>query len=215
MSNQTPGALAVCVSALWRPDHAFGWLLRMQDRRRGFLGGMTVTGLGLLYTLTVAGLHKGGAEPVVKPVLPIRNDRYYLWLCFLTVPTFVATWLVFSRTAHTAAHALGGRCDPVQTRDLCGLAIALPTLVTMWVPESAMALLLIGKQVTWEAMRAWGERWPGNVIHTSRQIVGVFWMMGLATAALRQIHGLSWPRAALASMAGLAPAGAIVGFIIR
>jgi hypothetical protein len=179
------------------------------------MGGGSAVALGLLYSLTVHLLQAGGAEPVVKPSLPIRRERYYAWLRFLTLPTFLAMWLSFSRIAQRTARALGGRGHDADTRALSGVALSLPVFITMWVPETIMALLLVRKVVSWNAMRDWGNRGPGLAFHNTRQIAGVLWMLALGAIALREVNGLSWPRAVLATLAGSATSGALGALVIR
>lgn len=198
-----------------RPGRAFRELLGVEASRRAAIGRTSAVGLGLLYSLTVAGLQAGGAEPVVRPALPIPRQRYYFWLTFFTVPTFAAIWLSSSRATNAAARKLGGTGSAADTRSALGVALSLPILITMWVPETTMALLLVSGRLSWQRMRTWGEHGGGLAFHVARQVIGVLWMLALATVAVRQAHGLSWPKAALAAGAGMAPAGGITALVIR
>ncbi len=201
--------------AVTRPARAFHELLSVEPSTHATAGRTSAVGLGVLYSLTVAALQAGGAEPVVKPALPIARHRYYFWLTFLTIPTFAAIWLAWSQTAHAAARALGGRGTVEDTRTALGVALALPIFITMWVPETVMALVLVTGRSSWAGMRSWGERGFGLRFHLLRQVLGGLWMLALATVAMRQVHGLSWPKAALAAGAGMAPAGGITALVIR
>jgi hypothetical protein len=198
-----------------RPAGAFHALLSVDRQTRTAIGRTSAIGLGLLYSFTVAALQAGGAEPVVKPTLPIARRRYYFWLTFLTVPTFAAIWLTASQAAHTAARTLGGHGTADDTRAAMGVALSLPVLITMWIPETIMAVLLVTGRSSWQEMRRWGEHGTGLVFHVLRQVLGGLCMLMLTTVALRHVHGLSWPRAALAALAGLAPAGGLTALLIR
>ncbi len=197
-----------------RPARAFRELVSMEQSTRA-VGRTSVVGLGVLYSVTVAALQAGGAEPVVKPALPIARRRYYFWLTFLTVPTFAAFWLTASQATQGAARRLGGRGRASDTRSALGGALSVPVFITMWVPETVMALLLVTGRSSWAGMRRWGEHGAGLVFHVARQVLGVVWAFALATVAVRQVHGLSWPKAALAAGAGMAPAGGITALVIR
>ncbi len=124
-------------------------------------------------------------------------------------------WLSFSAAAHAAATALGGRGNRRSARALCGVALSLPVFVTMWVPETIMALLLVSGRLSWDRMRAWGERGAGLRFHFIRQIVGVFWTLALTTLALKEDYSLPWPKATLAALTGMMPAAAMTALVIR
>lgn len=190
-------------------------MLSLRPRPRKAVGAGSVIATGVLYSVTCALLQRGGARPVVRPVLPIPSDRYYRWFTYLTLPTFLAIWLTYAISAHRIAQRLNGAGSAGDTLALTAPALSVPLVVTMWVPETAMALLLVSGRFSWDEMRAWGERQPGLGFHVARQAAGGLWMLALGTVAVREVHRLSASRALLASIAGALPAGALIGITIR
>lgn len=178
-------------------------------------GLIAILGLGILYTLTCVGLYAGGAEPLAPPALPIAVREYYRWLALFTIPTFLAIWLAFSLTAHRVAHVFGGRGNLRPLLDGTGIGLALPVFVTMWLPETVMAIALLLGIVDWTTMSGWQHVPAWKIFNDGRQYLGGAWMLVLVTVAIRLAEGVSWGRAACASLAGLIPASAISYLVIR
>lgn len=96
-----------------------------------------------------------------------------------------------------------------------GVALALPVLVTMWMPEADMAVALLAGIVDWPTMKGWQEVPAWQIVNDARQLLGGAWMWLLAAVAIREAHTVSWTRAAVATGVGLIPAAAISYLVIR
>lgn len=85
----------------------------------------------------------------------------------------------------------------------------------MWLPETVMAVALLLGIVDWKQMSGWQNASVWRLFNDGRQYLGGAWMLFLVTVAIRLAEGVSWERAACATLAGLIPASAISYLVIR
>ena len=173
-------------------------------RRRLDLAAGVVLSYGVLYTITAAVLALQGRRPVVRPVLPIPEERYYAAQAMFTIPVAAASWLVMSGAARSALAATGHRTYLRVCATVLGFSAHVPWIVGMWLPETAVAFFF---------PQYWGAPegsspvvdWIGSYYLWAVSA----WAIGLSTGALHDGARAGWRRSLLAAVFGV---GASTGF---
>ncbi|WP_448003066.1 YIP1 family protein [Agromyces bauzanensis] len=168
---------------------------RLVEGGRLDLASAAVGVYGVLYTGTAAVLAVRKRRPVVRPVLPIDEKRYYAWQTLFTIPVVAVSWIALSGVAWATLRATGHRARLRDCATVLGFASSVPWIVGMWVPETTVAAAF---------PEYWGApegsppvvRW-----FASSYLYGVTaWVIGLSVVALRAGTGASWARSGLAAM---------------
>jgi len=193
---------------VFRPRAAMQALI--EDRYRVAYALLIYLFLGVLYTFTVQMAYARGFGAQVRPFLAIPAERYYFWQRFYQIPLFLVAFIVFSGTTRLMALAFRGTGSFESAFALCAVAMTLPMLLTMWVPE---AILFYATAPGYSPSGAWGLAW--QLFHALRQIAGVLWplvLIAMGLARLERIHGAA---AALVTLVAFLPTGALMVVFIR
>jgi hypothetical protein len=124
--------------------------------------------LGAIYTFTVQMAYARGFGAQLMPFLAIPAERYYFWQRFYQIPLFLAAFIVFAGTARLMALAFRGTGCFESALALCAVAMTLPMLLTMWVPET---ILFYATAPGYSPSGAWGVVW--ELFHAIRQTAGI------------------------------------------
>ena len=109
-----------------------------------------------------------------------------------------------------AAMAFGGRGRFEDVFAVCGVAMTLPMLLTMWVPET---IIFIAAPPGWAPAGAWGT--VVTVFHVARQVAGIAWPLVVIARTLARAERIGgWAAAAVTAVAFL-PVAALMAVFIR
>jgi len=183
-----PSARGVLARVIFRPGRTFAALA--SDPKRFQTGLRAVIGLGLLYAATSALLGAGGALVTAPAFLPFSAVNYYFFQMIFALPLFLAAWLLAAAAGRVLARLLGGRGSWKTTAS--GLAFAfVPPCLLIWLPPTAFGGFLLAGMPQAEFMDLLAE--PGwlQIAGWSYHALAVLWMVALAAASLRAVHGLS------------------------
>jgi hypothetical protein len=191
-----------------RPRKTFEQLLA--DPRRLTYGIGALLLIGVLYTLTVAGLALAGATIVVPAWIAIPADRYYYWEIFFGAPVYFAGWILAAGIVQLLSKPFGGRGSFEQSLAVLGFALTLPGFVT-WIPETVeTGFLLTGAMTQPEWLELIERPGPWKVIFQIYQVVALGWYLVLFPLAVRAVQRLRWlPSVLLGHVTVL-----VVGFVI-
>jgi hypothetical protein len=193
---------------LYRPQRGLGDLL--QEPRRVAYGLLIYLFLGIIYTVSVQMAWARGFGAGVTPFLAIPADRYYSWQRFFQIPFFLVAFITFAGTARLVAAAFRGGGSFENAFALCAVAMTLPMMLTMWVPET---IIFFAAPPGYAPSGAWGTVWL--LFNIVRQVAGVLWplvLIGLGLARSERIGGFA---AAAATTVAFLPTGALMVIFIR
>jgi hypothetical protein len=197
--------------ALLRPDKTLEGLIKAKHPLRG--AGLSVVGVGVLYSATSAVLAMAGAVPTAPVFFGLDVDNYHFWQMAFGLPWALATWLLTAGILRL----LGGRRKSGPgfgaTAALTGI-IWSSLLVVAWVPAGIYAVFTaLGMgQAEWVGILSQPGIW---------QTTYLVYYAGAAVLAVRDfilaarlVHKGSWVGAVPAGVAAAAVAiGAYVAFI--
>ncbi len=137
-----------------------------------------------LYAITALIYYAIGRLPAVEPWMPIREEVYYLYQVFWTIPWGLITWIAFSGVAHLLA--IAGRQDATaytyeDALAVCGLGWVVPSAILMWMPETLLAPIF-------------GVFWPAWIETLRLMVLPVAWQIVLVAVGLRETHAVGWVR---------------------
>jgi len=168
-----------------RPRSATRALMREMERVKLGVGSTVL--FALMYSYAALMLHYAGIKPAIKPLLPIKKDRYYLWQSFFTLPWSVTEWYI----GLLAVHGICGRQMPHTTlSDLVGpfsFASIVPWLYLAWFPETTIIPARGGDDPPWTPS-----------VDAARQYAAALWTAVLVAVVVKEVYGVSWLRAILA-----------------
>ena len=200
-SAEPPGYGTALIGTLVRPGCAFTRVAR-SNRSAGY-GWLTTVGYSTLYSLTALQLAAKDWEIRAPAVLPIPEDRYYWYQTGFTVPVGVAGVGANALTCYGLSRAWGSDVTLFELWGPVSLAAAVPTLVTMWIPETFVL-----------PMFAQDSLWPQEV-DLGRIAAGAAWSVCLNVVAVRAATRLNWWQSACIGVAGGAVMGTIMGVCYR
>jgi hypothetical protein len=172
------------------------WLARRtpRDSRRALLGA------GLLWAVFCFCLYAlGYVTPAPHPFL--APEKLFLWQSLYVIPVLWMMWRTFAWVGHAISAPTDGPDSREQTRTAIGLAFALPLAGLFLVPD-ILAFLI----------RGFDNMLPAMAVYVPISLM-VTWV--LAASALRGVHGIGWPRALAAGLAGLVAAWLVGGVVLR
>lgn len=128
--------------AIFVPGRAFR---RLAKERRRFAEGFRVVFLvGILYTLSAAGLAVSGALIPAPVFLPLDAHNYYFFEIFFALPAFLLAWLAASATGTLVSLVFLGRGGFKAAAAPWAFAFAGPSFL-MWLPHAVFSgFLLLG-----------------------------------------------------------------------
>jgi len=98
--------LNYCWGTLTSPAKTFTKLL--DDPHKLKFGFIVCLMLGVLYSVLVLVAYLNNVPPVLKPILPIPLESYYLWQAYFTIPVSLITFVVFAALAQLIARPFKG-----------------------------------------------------------------------------------------------------------
>jgi hypothetical protein len=197
------------VGIAFRPRRATRALLAGEAALR--TGLTAFAGLAAAYTFTVAWGWWNGFGAVVEPWLPIPAEDYYLWETFFAAPAYLVILIAFAGTTQLVAGAAGGRGRFEHVVAVLGLAMVLPTVLLMWLPETVLMVAVPGLR----AEELGGFLGLPVWLDVARQLAVPVWMLRSGSLTVAEVHGVSVPASLLAVSAGLLPAAALAVTWIR
>lgn len=195
------------LGSIIRPRTTFA---RLAGERRLDLALTMTLVYGLLYTGTAVVLALNRRRPVVPPVLPIPEDRYYAWQTLFTLPVVAAGWGILSATSWLTLRATGRTVDLRTCAIVLGFGAQVPWVVGMWVPETVVAAFFPqywGAPEGSPAVVGWFGSWYLWAVTA--------WALALSTTALRSGTDAGWLRSSVAATAGVVTSTAIQMVPIR
>ncbi len=197
------------VAMAFRPARTAEALCRDQSKFGLALGAWFL--LGSMYTATVLAGWLHGFGAVMQPWLPIPAERYYLWETFFTLPAFLAILVTAAAVMHLAARRLGGTGAFQDTFAAVAVGSVFPTFLLMWLPETAVMVLLPDLRSEplggFSFLPGWAD--------AARQLAVPLWTAAIWARALARVQSLTPTRSAMAAAAGLIPAAAVALAVIR
>jgi hypothetical protein len=184
------------------------------DHRKIVLSFKAMLLIGMLYVLTVVGLSVAGALPFAPPFLQLQPENYYFYEIFFAAPVFLLGWIMASGVLYLLCRAARGKGTFDSAFAALGFAVTVASFVT-WLPETVMtASLLLG--TTQEDVTAFSAQ-PGfaQFFVMGYQIVAVFWMCVLASAAAAVTQKVRWWKAILIGLTTTATFMAMMITFIR
>lgn len=207
---------------VWRPVNGVRDII---IARRGLARALLLyLALCLLYTGTIIlGYLRGFGAPTA-PLLVIEPGSYYLWEAFFAAPVYFLIAIAFAGTAHLVARGLGGRGTFDDVLTIYAVATILPTVLTMWLPETVFFAAATGPfapgvdratVVLANGIPTVPPPWP-VWLDIGRIIVGtVLWPLAVSAIGIRESHRLSTAASVVAALAGMVPVFALVAVFIR
>ncbi len=173
----------------------------LEDKHHLAYSASMILAIGVLYTITVAVGYRNGFGAAVTPWLNIPASEYYFWEQFFVIPVFFLGVIVFAGTARLLAARLGGSGTFELDISLYSAALVLPTLLTMWLPETLLIVFFPDARLTPLGGFAVIPPWLDAV----RQIGGALWTMIIAGMGLCRAEQLGWLKAVLIMLLAMIP----------
>jgi hypothetical protein len=170
----------------------------------GSYGWILAIGYSTLYAQTALILGLRNARPALKPFLPIPEERYYLAQSGFTVPVGTAAMGIGFGVSFGLSRAMGSDVEPGPLWAAFNAAMVLPTVITMWLPETIGGLF--AKTPT-GFMPPWLDNW--------RQIVGLGWIVAVNCIASSVVAGLPWWQSIIVGTLSTAATGGVMIAFLR
>ena len=139
------------------------------------------------------------------------NNIKYLQIGRIAGSFFLLTGVVFSGTARLLAAAFGGSGKFERIFALNCVAMTLPMFLTMWLPETVLFLISNYAQ----EIQSFRENLLINLIHTTRQLVGILWPMVIIVIGITISEKIKWYAATVVTVLAMLPTAALMVIFIR
>ena len=153
--------------------------------------------MGILYSLTVAGLAAAGADISSPPWLAIPAEDYYFWQIFYALPVILLGWILASGVIQLLSRGFHGQGSFEKNLAATGFSLVVPMLVT-WIPETVATILFLAGTIT---QKEWMETItrPGfwKTFADLYQYVAIGWMLLLTPLAIAVVQKIRWWQAIL------------------
>jgi hypothetical protein len=190
---------------LLQPAERIRQLTRDADRVR--YASLLLFCTAVLYTFTVFVLFVREFPTAVEPFLRISANNYYFYELFFTLPLFFLLVILYAGTARLIAVFLGGNGSFLDLYSFYGIVIVLPLLLTMWIPETLLALTAEPPDESISLIPAW--------IDIPRQLIGVLWPLVVTVIGIRVIEALSWLKSCVITLVAFVPYAIMMLVFIR
>ncbi len=180
--------------------------------RRGF---EAVLLIGLLYTLTVAGLAYSKSPTFAPPAIALPHETYYVYETFFALLVLVLAWILAAGVAHLLARPLSGKGTFETTLATLAFAFTLGNVVTWVVETTGTVLDLAGIVSTAEWVRISSEPGFWNVFSQAYLWVAMVWMLVLAVVAVWQAEKVRLWQGVICGLAAFATFMAAMFVFIR
>jgi len=196
--------LNYCWGTLSSPAKTFTNLL--DDPHKLKLGFIVCLTLGILYSILVLVAYLNGIPPVVKPILPIPLESYYLWQAYFTIPVSLITFIVFAALAQLIARPFKGVGSFSGNFAVLSFGYTVPSLVLFWLPE--MVMVSMGTNLSDASTLV-------VALNNARMIIAFTWAGILCVWGMKLSQRLSSRKAILVTIAALIPSLGIFMTFIR
>lgn len=196
--------LNYCWGTLTSPAKTFTKLL--DDPLKLKFGFIACLILATLYSIAVLVAYLNGVPPVVKPILPIPLESYYLWQACFTVPVSVLTFIVFASLGQLIAKRFKGEGSFKDNFAVLNFGYAVPSFLVFWLPE--MVMFSMGTNLSDASA-------PIAALNIARQIIAFTWAGILCVWGMKLSQRLSLRKAALVTIAALIPTMGIFLIFMR
>ncbi|MHB8055254.1 MAG: hypothetical protein ACYDH3_08410, partial [Candidatus Aminicenantales bacterium] len=115
-----------------------GFRRLLTEKKRFAKGFRIMLFIGILYTISIAGLAVAGALLPAPGFLPLDSHNYYFYEMFFALPAFIGAWLLASGAGTIVSLALRGRGPFKAAAAAWAYAFAAP-LFLMWLPHAAFS----------------------------------------------------------------------------
>lgn len=194
---KTSRLLKYLVIPVYRPNKRIRQL-RDDDDRLAY-GMIALLMIGLLYTFTVWIGYMNGFGAALPPALNIPAEEYYFWEIFFAMPVFILAVILYAGTARLVAAAFGGKGSFEVHFAVLAVAVLIPSLLTMWLPETLLFAFFPESQ----KLIARGEPVFHPAFDIPRQVIGGLWPLALATLGIRRSEKISWPASILTGLVAM------------
>lgn len=188
----------------YRPNSRIKELLG--EKKKVMYGFLHLLIVGLLYTFTVAILASKKIPTAVEPFLNIPVDSYYHWEIYFTIPVFILTVTVFAGISRLVGELMGGKGSFENIFSIYAVVTVLPLLITMWVPETILAI-----------MQSEGQKITAipPFIDLLRQVTGVLWPLVITIIGIKMNEGFSWLKSSMNAIISFIPYTILILIFIR
>jgi len=191
---ETKRFLNYCWGTLTSPSKTFTKLL--DDPNKLKFGFTACLMLGILYSILVLVAYLNDVPPVLKPILPIPLESYYLWQAYFTVPVSLIMFTVFAGLGQLIAKPLKGQGSFSGNFAVLNFGYTVPSFVLFWLPE--MVMFSIGTNLSDASA-------PIVALNIARQIIAFTWAGILCIWGMKLSQRLSLGKAILVTIASLIP----------
>ncbi len=196
-----------------RPYPTFQRLLADTRHQAFGLGALLL--IGVLYTLTVAGLAAAGANISAPAWTAVPPEDYYFWEIFFAAPVFILGCVLAAGLVQLLGKAFRGRGDFESTFAVLAFALTIPSFAT-WIPETVgTVFFLTGAMTQSEWIEMTGRPGFWQVFASVYQFVALAWYLVLIPAAVAASHRLRWWQTAVTSIITLSVVGTFMFTFIR
>ncbi len=183
----------------------------LSDPYRVGYGALALAILGALYAITTYVGYRNGFGAVSQPFLNIPATNYYLWETCFGTPTFFVVAIVFAGVSRLIALPLRGQGSFENTFAVYCISIVLPMFITMWLPESALMILLPDLRSAPLGGFAFMPPW----LDALRQMVGIIWPLVIAWAGIKHSEKLTSLKSVFVTVLAFIPAAILILVFIR
>ena len=194
--------------ALW-PGKTTGELLDDPDRLRHGVAAWLIVGFIYGSVAMIGGLN--GLGPTVEPFLPISSEKYYLWMGVFTPLIYLVNFLILAGLIQLLTRLAGGQGHFEDTFTVVALTFFTPVLLTMWVFE--MPILVFFPSLRRSELGGFG--YMPEWLDTTRQVVGVLWILVTLIVAVAQVHRISKWKSLVITIIASIPAWAVMLTYLR
>ena len=162
--------------------------------------------LGVLYSILVLVAYLNNVPPVLKPILPIPLESYYLWQAYFTVPGSLITFIVFAGLGPLIARPFKGEGSFRGNFAVLSFGYTVPSLVLFWLPE--MVMVSMGTNLSDASVFI-------VALNNARMIIAFSWAGILCVWGMKLSQRLSLGKAILVTIAAFILAMSIFLTFIR
>jgi hypothetical protein len=168
--------------------------------RVGLFGVMT---LGILYSISCFIGYLQGIQPS-NSLLRLPLESYYLYEASFMLPVTLASWILGGTIIYFSLPRRGIKYEDVL--GVLGLPYGILVLPFMWLPEIIVTIAF---------PHLWGSDPTWLMVEPVRVTLGSAWVYIGCSLAVKELYKLSWRRALLHTLIGLAVAGGFSAIFIR
>jgi len=193
--------LFYAIGIIIRPKQTVNNLVKDPNHLKvGFFGVMT---LGILYGISCFLGYAQGIQPS-NSLLRLPLESYYLYEGYFMLPVTLASWILGGTVIYFLLPRQGIRYE--DTLGVLGLPYGILVLPLMWLPE---IIVTIGYPHLWGSDPVW------LTVEPVRVAIGTAWVYIICSLSIKELYNISWRRALLRTLIGLAVAGGFSAVFIR